>query len=132
MELPRLSANIQRNMQNSVSWNEDCFTEVGSCDLTDSECQKESIKSSTCSRFRPESEDGVVYDDTHPSRNSKKRWALLQGIIEADETYIGGKPRKPNKRENENPQNADVARRKTLSSVLSKGMEKLSHNLHRT
>ena len=24
---------------------------------------------------------------------------MLQGIIEADETYIGGKPRKPNKRE---------------------------------
>ena len=29
---------------------------------------------------------------------AKKGGALLQGIIEADETYIGGKPRKPNKR----------------------------------
>ena len=29
----------------------------------------------------------------------KKGNFLLQGIIEADETYIGGKPRKPNKRE---------------------------------
>ena len=28
---------------------------------------------------------------------------LLQGIIEADETYIGGKPRKPNKREDFEP-----------------------------
>ena len=28
---------------------------------------------------------------------------LLQGIIEADETYIGGKPRKPNKREDFQP-----------------------------
>lgn len=30
---------------------------------------------------------------------SKKGGALLQGIIEADETYIGGKPRKENKKE---------------------------------
>ena len=28
---------------------------------------------------------------------------LLQGIIEADETYIGGKPRKPNKKEDHEP-----------------------------
>ena len=28
---------------------------------------------------------------------------LLQGIIEADETYIGGKPRKPNKKEDAEP-----------------------------
>ena len=28
---------------------------------------------------------------------------LLQGVIEADETYIGGKPRKPNKREDFEP-----------------------------
>ena len=30
---------------------------------------------------------------------AKKGGALLEGIIEADETYIGGKPRKPNKKE---------------------------------
>ena len=30
---------------------------------------------------------------------SKKGRALLQGIIEADETYIGGSPRKENKKE---------------------------------
>ena len=34
---------------------------------------------------------------------AKKGGALLQGIIEADETYIGGKPRKPNKREDDEP-----------------------------
>lgn len=33
----------------------------------------------------------------------KKGGALLHGIIEADETYIGGKPRKPNKREDFEP-----------------------------
>ena len=33
----------------------------------------------------------------------KKGSALLQGIIEADETYIGGKPRKPNKKEDHEP-----------------------------
>ena len=34
---------------------------------------------------------------------AKKDSVLLQGIIEADETYIGGKPRKPNKREDFEP-----------------------------
>ncbi len=34
---------------------------------------------------------------------AKKGSALLQGIIEADETYIGGKPRKENKREDDKP-----------------------------
>ena len=34
---------------------------------------------------------------------AKKGGALLHGIIEADETYIGGKPRKPNKREDFEP-----------------------------
>jgi len=34
---------------------------------------------------------------------AKKGGALLQGIIEADEAYIGGKPRKPNKREDFEP-----------------------------
>jgi len=28
---------------------------------------------------------------------------VLQGIVEADETYVGGKPRKPNKREDDTP-----------------------------
>ena len=28
---------------------------------------------------------------------------MLQGIIEADETYIGGKPRKENKKEDREP-----------------------------
>ena len=32
-----------------------------------------------------------------------KKRALLQGIIEADETYIGAKPRKPNKHEDFEP-----------------------------
>ena len=34
---------------------------------------------------------------------AKKGGALLQGIIEADETYIGGKPRKPNKYKDHEP-----------------------------
>ncbi len=34
---------------------------------------------------------------------AKKGNVLLQGIIEADETYIGGKPRKPNKKEDAKP-----------------------------
>ena len=34
---------------------------------------------------------------------AKKGGALLEGIIEADETYIGGKPRKKNKRSDDEP-----------------------------
>lgn len=34
---------------------------------------------------------------------AKKGRVLLKGIIEADEVYIGGKPRKPNKREDDKP-----------------------------
>ena len=37
------------------------------------------------------------------SEMAKKGGALLQGIIEADETYIGGKPRKANKKEDREP-----------------------------
>ncbi|MDE0681456.1 MAG: IS1595 family transposase [Candidatus Poribacteria bacterium] len=34
---------------------------------------------------------------------SKKGGVLLQGIVEADETYIGGRPRKENKKEDREP-----------------------------
>jgi transposase-like protein len=34
---------------------------------------------------------------------SKQGKTLLQGIVEADETYVGGKPRKGNKRKNDKP-----------------------------
>ena len=34
---------------------------------------------------------------------AKKGGALLHGIVEADEAYIGGKPREPNKREDFKP-----------------------------
>jgi hypothetical protein len=34
---------------------------------------------------------------------AKKGGVLLQGIIEADETYIGGKPRKENRKEDREP-----------------------------
>ena len=37
------------------------------------------------------------------SEMAKKGGALLKGIIEADETYIGGKPRKANKKEDREP-----------------------------
>ena len=42
---------------------------------------------------------------------------VLQGIIEADETYIGGKPRKENKKEDREPASVDVAQAKPLLSV---------------
>lgn len=46
----------------------------------------------------------MVSHDTHPAEMAKKtRPIVLQGIIEADETYIGGKPRKENKKEDREP-----------------------------
>ena len=50
---------------------------------------------------------------------AKKGGVLLEGIIEVDETYIGGKPRKKTNVPMMNPLSADVAQRKTLSSGLS-------------
>ena len=47
------------------------------------------------------------------SEMAKKGGALLQGIIEADETYIGSKPRKPNKREDFEPPKRGCGRDKT-------------------
>ena len=43
---------------------------------------------------------------------------VLQGIIEADETYIGGKLRKENKREAREPAKRGRGRDKPLLSVL--------------
>lgn len=34
---------------------------------------------------------------------SKQQNIMLQGVVEADETYVGGKPRKPNKRDDDEP-----------------------------
>ena len=44
----------------------------------------------------------MVSHDTHTCRNGKERWCVA-GIIEADEIYIGGKPRKENKKEDREP-----------------------------
>lgn len=38
---------------------------------------------------------------------------LLQGIIEADETYVGGKPRKPNRRDDDKPNKRGRGTKKT-------------------
>ena len=52
---------------------------------------KKSLSSSTGARFRLESEDSRI----------RRKWQ--KNIIEADETYIGGKPRKKNKRSDDEP-----------------------------
>ena len=43
---------------------------------------------------------------------SKQGRILLQGIVEADETYVGGKPRKPNIRKDDKPSKREVGGRK--------------------
>lgn len=65
------------------------------------------------------------------SEMSKKGGALLQGIIEADETCIGGKPRKANKKKIVNLPNADAARIKRLLLVLWSVVVRLSHRWQR-
>ena len=42
---------------------------------------------------------------------------MLQGIVEADETYVGGKPRKANKREDRKPSRPAVERRRRQLSA---------------
>ena len=59
---------------------------------------------------------------------AKKGGALLQGIIEADEIYIGGKPRKPNKREGFVPSKRGYVQRNMLSSGLSNAAGRVLHN----
>ena len=61
--------------------------------LTDGKCEEESLKLSTCTRFRTEAENVLAYNDGYPCRMGKDN-VLLQGIVEADETYIGGKRKK--------------------------------------
>ena len=49
---------------------------------------------------------------------------MLQGIIEADETYIGGKPRKPNKREDFEPSKRGRGTTKTaIIGAVARGGE---------
>ena len=56
---------------------------------------------------------------------------LLKGIIEADETYIGGTPRKENKKEDREPANRIARIKQSLSEQLNvEGT--LSHNSQRT
>jgi hypothetical protein len=58
---------------------------------------------------------------------ASKNDVLLQGVIEADETYVGGKPRKPNKRddddkpENQNPRGRGTAKSAVIGAVERDG-----------
>ncbi len=64
---------------------------------------------------------------------AKKGGALLQGIIEADETYIGGKPRKKNKREDDEPHKRGRGTEKTaIIGAVQRGgrvVAQVAHNL---
>ena len=56
---------------------------------------------------------------------ASKNDILLQGVIEADETYIGGKPRKPNKRDDDdNPENQNPRGRGTKKSAVIGAVER--------
>ena len=48
---------------------------------------------------------------------------ILQGIIEADETYVGGKPRKPNKRDDDDThsENQEWSKKKPVIGVAQRG-----------
>ena len=38
---------------------------------------------------------------------------MLSGVVEADETYVGGKPKKPNKKDSERPNKRGKGTKKT-------------------
>ena len=49
---------------------------------------------------------------------------MLTGVVEADETYVGEKPRKSKKRkDNDKPNSVDAARTRPRSSARSSGTE---------
>ena len=57
---------------------------------------------------------------------------MLEGIVEADETYIGGKNKKDYDREDGEPKNMDAALRKTLCLAQLREVERLSQHSCRT
>lgn len=60
---------------------------------------------------------------------AKKGGALLQGIIEADETYIGGKPRKHGKYKDTEPAKRGRDTKKTLViGAVQRGGKVVSQN----
>ena len=56
----------------------------------------------------------LAFDDVYPAEIGKDN-ILLQGIVEADETYIGGKSRKDYDREETEQHKRGVAPRRMLS-----------------
>ena len=56
---------------------------------------------------------------------ASKNNILLQGVIEVDETYVGGKPRKPNKRDDDDkPENQNPRGRGTTKSAVIGAVER--------
>ena len=58
---------------------------------------------------------------------------LLQGLIEADETYVGGKPRKPNRRDDDKPNKRGRGTKKTpIVGAVERGgrvVARVAHDL---
>ena len=59
---------------------------------------------------------------------AKKGGSLLQGIIEADETYIGGVNQRANTKEDTDQISVDIALKKTLYLARCSAVGKLLHN----
>ena len=93
---------LQGNTRHNLSWDKDRITEMVSGDHIDGKRKEKSIEPPTRTRFGLASESNMAYDDLYPSRDGKES-VILEGIIEADETYIGGKNRKDYSREGGEP-----------------------------
>ena len=88
-----MSDNVQGNTRHNVSRHKNTASAVVLSHLADGTRKEKSLKLSTRTGFRIETEGGLVSNDEDTCRDGKGN-VLLQGIIEADETYIGGKGRK--------------------------------------
>ncbi len=55
---------------------------------------------------------------------------VLHGIIEADETYVGGKPRKPNKREDDTPGGQGVTDKTPVIGAVERGGKVVAQVAH--
>lgn len=93
LELPRLPIYLQGDTWNNLSRDENTASEMVSRYLTDGKCEEKSLKLSTRTRLRAEAEKSWRVMMAIRAEMGKDN-VLLQGIVEADETYIGGKRKK--------------------------------------
>ena len=99
LELPCLQVQLQRVVRHNISENVSAASEVVYGDRLDRE-RKKSLSSCQLARDLNLTQRSAWYmqQRIRAEMATRQGKVLLRGIVEADETYVGGKPRKRNKR----------------------------------